>query len=813
MASRSGIEAGRAFVRMFLHDEELNAQLKGVQNRMRAVGASMQRIGAETLRMGSVMLLPFVAALAVFVPFSDRMKEVQAVTQATAAEFDRLNEKAKTLGRTTSFTASQVAAAMAELGRAGFDPTAIEAATEHTLNLARASGTELPRAAEIMASTLSQFGKTAEDSQEVADTLTATVNSSAQGMEDLAEAMKPVAPIAFEAGASLQETAAAIGILANNGIRGSLAGTALARAYKNLATDNIRKKVEGLGVAVADAAGDMRPMSAIIEDIARQTDDLGNADRLAIFEELFGRGSAAALKLAGAAGGAFNDLQSDIEGWENAAADVAQQMDSGIGGSLRRMLSAVEGVAIALGEAVEGPVADLAEKITNVSGSMSTFISQNKTLVTILGAAGLALVSIGGALIAVGGIIKVVVFAIGAYSAATKAAAAAQAVFLALTGPAGWKVLAAGAVIAAGAVYGVSAALESSAEEAKAAAEENDKASASLKDLDATLKSIDDGGPDVSVTGTDSIVKADLSLQRLAVTVASVRGETERTLRLAAAGDALTALSLLGGNVDQSANDRVADMLQKAIPPAEELQRKLLEVDAAFALLEQPIDPSVRAELQLSIIDEATGAISQIDDLQDEIDRLTGTATEASQALRDMLEAGVPEDVVARYAELRDTRDELLKQQDELTKAERERERAEQRRLSDLRSKADQVKDENTTAEERIELELAELEELRDAIDPESNTPLLDEETYRRALERLHQRQIELASQDAARITGGSRPVSDVRGVEGSQLIVDLINGREDIAERQLKELEEFNENARQLIEVSARTGRLKVVQ
>lgn len=815
MSSRSGIEAGRAFVRMFLHDAQLRTQIKGLQARMRAVGATMNRIGSDALRMGTRILLPFAAALAVFIPFSDRMQEVQAVTGATAEEFERLNDQAKELGRTTSFTASQVAGAMAELGRAGFDPSQIEAATEHTLSLARASGTELPRAAEIMASSLAQFGKSASDSQEVADILTATVNNSAQGMEDLFEALKLVGPIAYEAGASLAETATAAGILANNGLKGSIAGTALARAYKNLSASKTQRDLERLGVAVSDAAGNMRPLPAIIAEIGKATEGMGNTERLSVFEDLFGRGQAAALKLASASGEVFDELMEKIADSNGIAAETAGIMDTKLGGSLRRMLSAIEGVGLAIGKAVEGPAEDLAKWVVDTSGKVSTFVERNHELVSVIGTVGLVLTTLGGVLISVGGILGVAAFAMTGYAAAIAAAASAKAWLLALSGPAGWVAIGIGAGLAATAVYGISEAYGEWANASEAARAKAEEAGVATEDMAKAIDGIE-GGPDVTVEGVDSIVKADTALERLAVTIASVRGETQAALYRAAAGDSLKQLSLLGGDTEQGAADRVNQMMQSAIPPAEKLQRKLLELNAAYNELGESIDPYVRAEMELALIDDATGAISKLQDLQDEIDVLSGAATKAEIEMRKMLDAGMSEELATYLQEQEEIRDRLLEQKEKEIELEKELKREEEQRLKNLRSQAEQIREENRTSEERLQLKLDELEQLHNTIDPTTGLPFLSDADYQRELTDLHNKQTEEASQQADRIQNPRRydPDShDLRTVEGASKLVDLYNNRHDFEESQLEQLIEANAKSDEIIQAIKKSGVIKVAR
>lgn len=408
--SARGIRAGAAYIELYANDNKLVRGLNRAQKQLKAFGSSVQRIGARLTGIGTGLAAGFAISTRVFAGFDDRMRQVRAVTGATEAQFQSLREEAKRLGRTTSFTAGQVAEAMTELGRAGFKPESILRSTEAVLALARATSSELPRATEIAGAALRGFALPVDQMARVTDVLTATANGSAQTLEDLFEAMKPVAPIAAEAGASIEETAAAIAVLANNGIKGSLAGNALARAYKNLSNESKQAELRKFGVEAVDAQGNLRPLADIINDLAKATKGLGSAQRLSIFETLFGRGQAAALKLASSAE-AFDELQDKIKNSAGLAAKTAEEMDAGIGGSFRKLLSAVEGIAIAIGEAIEKPVRRAADAITKISGWITNLINQNQKLVitilkltAVMIGIGIALVIAGVAIVAIGAV-------------------------------------------------------------------------------------------------------------------------------------------------------------------------------------------------------------------------------------------------------------------------------------------------------------------------------------------------------------------------------------------------------------------------
>ena len=407
MPNTSGIRAGRAFVELGVSDR-LTAGLRKAQRRLQAFGDRVRAVGARLTAISAGIGAGFVISTRIFAGFDDRMRVVRAVTGATEQQFESLREEAKRLGRTTSFTAGQVADAMTELGRAGFDPQAILDSTEAVLALARATNTELPRATEIAGAALRGFNIPATEMGRVSDVLAATANKSAQTLEDLFEAFKPVAPLAVETGESIEDVAAAIGILANNGIKGSLAGNALARAYKNLSNEARQSELRRIGVEAVDASGNLRPLADILNDLAKATQGLGSAERLAIFETLFGRGQAAALKLAGSAQ-AFEVLRDEIRRSAGIAVQTADQMDAGIGGAFRRLLSAAEGIAIAIGEAIEQPVRRAADALSKIAGWITMVVNRNRELIAtiakvtaIVFGVGLALIIAGAAIVGLG---------------------------------------------------------------------------------------------------------------------------------------------------------------------------------------------------------------------------------------------------------------------------------------------------------------------------------------------------------------------------------------------------------------------------
>jgi len=409
--SSTAIRAGRAFVELFADDTKLVRGLRRAEARIRAFGDKLKNIGRRMMGLGLAAAAPLALSTRIFAGFDDQMRAVQAVIGATGKEFDMLTEKAKYLGRTTSFSAAQVAAGMLELGRAGFSPKQIDAAIASVLNLSRATGTELPEASNIAANTLRSFGLEADQMGRVADVMTATANNSAQTLMDLGEAMKYTAPVAAEYGLTLEETAKTLGALANFGIKGSMAGTTMKNILLRLADPAIRKQVEALGVSVTDAGGNLRNVSDVLRDVGQAVDGMPNAKKLAIFNQIFGmRAIAGGAKLTVAE---FDRLNNAIDGAAGTAAKTAKVMDSGIGGAFRRLYSAVEGIAIAIGDALAKPLSDMADWLGKWAGAITQWVQDHQQLVVMAMKVIVVVMGVGAALVALGFVFSTLATAIG----------------------------------------------------------------------------------------------------------------------------------------------------------------------------------------------------------------------------------------------------------------------------------------------------------------------------------------------------------------------------------------------------------------
>ena len=418
MSANANIRAGRAYVEVTAETSKLKQNLSAAQSQLRDFGKACQGLGRDMMALGGALSLPFVLAEKSFAGFDDKMRLVQAVTSSTGEQFDVLTKTAQRLGRETSFTAQQVADAMIGLGRMGFDPSEITSSIANVLDLSRATGTDLSEAADIAANSLRVFGLEAGKMAQVADVLTATANGSAQTLTDLFEGLKMAAPQAASCGESIDETCAALGVMANMGIKGSLAGTALRKAFIQFADTKVQGMLREVGVESVDASGNLRKMAAVMRDIAVATAKMPTAERLSFMKDVFDvRGMMSGISLSGNID-EMDKFLARLKDVTGRADETARAMDRGIGGSFRLFQSAVEGTMNAVGEALNDTLQPMVGNVTAVINTFTRWVEANKGLVTSIAATVASVTAFGAAIFTLGTASRVLGTGVGVVSKA-----------------------------------------------------------------------------------------------------------------------------------------------------------------------------------------------------------------------------------------------------------------------------------------------------------------------------------------------------------------------------------------------------------
>ncbi|MBQ7177336.1 MAG: phage tail tape measure protein [Victivallales bacterium] len=415
MPNITNINAGQAVVNVIANSKEYEDALKSAATGLQSFANVASVIGRKLQAAGTLMLAPFQEAARVFADFDARMRMVAAVTSSSGEEFDKLTEKAKQLGATTTFTAAQVAEGMGALGRMGFNPDEIDKAIKSMMDLSLATGTELAQASQIAANSMKVFNLQASDMTRIADILALTANSSAQTLDDMGEALKTAAPDAVRTGQTLEQVSAQLGILANMGIRGSMAGTALARSYKQLADPKIQKMLKDTFDISVTENGQMRDMATVFADIGKAVSALPNASQVSILEDIFNaRGSLGGGTLSINAKG-IEEFISKLKEAKGYAAKTSETMQSGLKGSMDAVASAFEGIYNAVGKALEGPLTAFNKWLADTSQTVIKWIDQHKILVT-------AIAATAAAIAALGTVLATLASAIGVFTAIKTAA-------------------------------------------------------------------------------------------------------------------------------------------------------------------------------------------------------------------------------------------------------------------------------------------------------------------------------------------------------------------------------------------------------
>lgn len=372
--------------------------LEEFSNKVTRISKKIDGLGS-TLTTG--LTLPIfaigTAATTVGNEFEAKMSKVQAIAGATKEELEKLTETAIELGSKTSFSSSQVAEGMENLASAGFTTNEIIKSMPGLLDLAASSGTELAVAAEITASAIRGFGLEANTSAHIADVFAEAAARTNAQTEDMGEAMKYVAPVAKTVGLSIEETAAAIGIMSDAGVKGSQAGTTLRGGLTRIVkpTKMVRDAMEELGVEFYNSNGKMKSLTEIIQTLQKHTKGLTDETKNQALAQIFGTEALSGmLALVNRGSSELESMTKSFKECDGAAAEMAETMLDNTAGSLESLSGSFESAGIAIQKALSPQIRDLAKWIqglvddfTELSEEEQQNIVKNALLVASIGPA------------------------------------------------------------------------------------------------------------------------------------------------------------------------------------------------------------------------------------------------------------------------------------------------------------------------------------------------------------------------------------------------------------------------------------------
>ena len=324
--------------------------------RMSNFGKNLQDIaGGVALSFGTMtagIALPLKQAVQTSVDFDTAMRRAATIAGATSEEFDALKQTALDLGAATTKSAQEVAVAMSEMAAKGYDVNQIIAAMPGVIAAAEASGEDLALTADTVSSALNAFGLEASEATRVADVLAQTANQSAAGIQDMQHSFKYAAPVVSSLGVSLEELAAATGIMADVGIRGEQAGTTLRGGLVQLLkpTEKTAKMMESMGIQVTDANGKFIGLSGVIREFQESMKGMTDTQKLATLSQIVGTEAASGfLALMKAGPSEIEKMTKALENSGGASKEAAEQMMGGIGGALEELSGAFETLSILIG--------------------------------------------------------------------------------------------------------------------------------------------------------------------------------------------------------------------------------------------------------------------------------------------------------------------------------------------------------------------------------------------------------------------------------------------------------------------------------
>lgn len=382
---------------------ELQKEMQKAQKFMKDAGKQITDIG-KTLTLGLTTPLVTLGTLSVktAADFQESMSKVGAISGATGDDLERLTDMAKQMGATTKFSASESAEAFQYMAMCGWKTEDMLSGISGIMDLAAASGEDLALVSDICTDALTAFGMSASESGRFADILASASSNANTNVAMMGETFKYCAPVAGALGFSAEDTAVAIGLMGNAGIKASVAGTAMRQIFTNLGEEVVLagEKMGEVTIACANQDGSMRSLHDILVDLRSGFADLTDVEKAANAEALAGKtGMSGLLAVVNASEEDFNKLTEAINNSNGVAKNMAETMQDNLNGKLTQLKSALEGVAISFGEVLIPMLTKGVEKITSIVQKFANLDEGTRKLILIIGAVA---ASIGPLLLVIG---------------------------------------------------------------------------------------------------------------------------------------------------------------------------------------------------------------------------------------------------------------------------------------------------------------------------------------------------------------------------------------------------------------------------
>ncbi len=385
-------------------------------------GANMQSAGKKLTSAGSTLTksatVPIVgigtAVIKTSSDFESAMSKVSAISGATGTDLDKLNKKAQEMGAKTKFSATESAEAFTYMAMGGWKTEDMLSGIDGIMNLAAADGLDLATTSDIVTDALTAFGLSAKDSGHFADVLAKASSNANTNVSMLGESFKYAAPVAGSLGYSVEDTAIALGLMANAGIKGSQGGTALRGSLTRLIkpTDDAAALMEQYGLSMTNADGSMKSLGEVMNMLRDKLGGLTEAEQAQVAAQIFGQEAMSGmLAIINASDSDYAKLTSAIYNADGAAQQMADTMLDNLSGQLTLLKSALEGLAIQFGEILMPYIKQFVTWLQNLTQKLQELTPEQKEQIVkwaaVVAAIGPVLVVVGKIITGIGGIISV----------------------------------------------------------------------------------------------------------------------------------------------------------------------------------------------------------------------------------------------------------------------------------------------------------------------------------------------------------------------------------------------------------------------
>jgi len=374
--------------------------------KLKTLGNNISNVGQKFLPATVAVAGLGTAAVKTAADFDSAMSEVSAVSGATGDDFDALRAKAREMGSKTKFSATEAANAMNYMAMAGWKTSDMLDGIEGIMNLAAASGEDLATTSDIVTDALTAFGLSAGDSAHFADILAAASSNANTNVSMMGETFKYCAPVAGALGFSAEDTAEAIGLMGNSGIKSSQAGTAL-RSIMNRLSKEVKLTGNAIGTMTIETTnqdGSMRSLNDILADCRVAFSKMSESEKAANAQALVGKNAMSGfLALMNAAPADIEKLNSAITNCDGKAGNMAETMQNNLAGQITILKSQLQELAISFGDILMPAIRQIVSWIQKLADKLNGMSeTTKKTIVTI----GLIVAAIGPALIVIGKVIS-----------------------------------------------------------------------------------------------------------------------------------------------------------------------------------------------------------------------------------------------------------------------------------------------------------------------------------------------------------------------------------------------------------------------